>query len=73
MPTNLITLIFDVVIIVVGTGIMLNALIQIYLELRVKDEGGYHSYAWNKVTRHLIFLILGVLLVLYRIWYIMLR
>ena len=73
MPPNLITLIFDVLIIVIGTGFILNALIQIYIELRVKDADGYQSYAWNKVTRNLIFLILGVLAVLSRIWYIMLR
>ncbi|MBT8205042.1 MAG: hypothetical protein KJO20_06670 [Eudoraea sp.] len=73
MSPYTLTLIFDVGIIVIGTGVILNALIQLYIELRTKDAEGYQSYAWHKVTRQLIFLILGVLVVLLRVWYIMLR
>ena len=73
MPSSTLALIFDVGIIVIGTGVILNALIQIYIELRTKDAEGYQAYAWHKVTRQLIFLMVGVLVVLFRIWYIMLR
>ena len=73
MTPELLTTVFDVAIIAIGTGVIFNALIQIYIQLGVKSAKGYQSYAWNKVTRQLILLILGVLAVLFRFWYIMLR
>ena len=73
MSSDLLTLLIDVVIIVLGTGVIWNALIQLYIELRVKDAEGNRSYSWQKLTQHIIFLILGVLAVLLRFWYIMER
>ncbi len=73
MDQGSLTLVFDVLIILFGSGISVNAIIQLLIELRVKGVDGARTHSGSRLIRHLLFLVLGISAILLRIWYIVLR
>ena len=66
-------LFFDVFIISIGVLVSLNALAQLYVLYFVKSDGEYEGISKMKLIKHLLFLTLGVIAVLSRIYYIINR
>ena len=70
MDEDSLTLVIDLIVILIGAGVAINAIIQLLIEFRVREIDGTRSYSGTKVIRHLLFLILGGTAICLRIWYI---
>lgn len=70
MDEDSLTLVIDLIVILIGAGVAINAVIQLLIEFRVNEIDGTRSYFNARILRYLLFLLLGGIVVSLRIWYI---
>lgn len=64
------TLVIDHIVVLIGAGVAINAIIQLLIEFRVREIDGTRSCSSPRVLWHFLFLVLGSIAVSLRIWYI---
>lgn len=70
MEEKWLSYIIDGLIILVGALLSLNSIIQLIIELKVKNQEGNTSYSRIKLVKHLLLLCIGVVLIVTRVLYI---